>query len=83
MMRSLGLVATQTLTFLFSDIEGWAATGQRLGGARGGVLAGHHRLIRARLAAQGGGEAGLRGDGVVAVFSLPRAQRPVTVTRGG
>jgi hypothetical protein len=74
-MRSLGLVATQTLTFLFSKIEGWAATGQRLGGARSGVLAGHHRLIRARLAAQGGG--------VVAVFSLPRAQRPVTVTRGG
>ena len=31
--RSLGLVATQTLTFLFTDIEGSAAMSQRLGDA--------------------------------------------------
>jgi len=83
LMRSLGLVATQTLTFLFTDVEGWAAMGQRLGGTHAGLLAGHHRLIRAGLAAHGGEEAGPRSDGVVAVFSLPRAHRPVTVAHGG
>jgi class 3 adenylate cyclase len=82
-MRSLGLVATQTLTFLSTDIEGWAAVGQRLGDTRVGARAGHQRLIRARLAAHGGEEAGSRGDGVVVVFSLPHAHRPVTVAHGG
>jgi len=53
-MRSLGLVATQTLTFLFTDVEGWAAMGQRLGGTHAGLLAGHHRLIRAGLVTYGG-----------------------------
>jgi hypothetical protein len=35
-MRSPGLVATQTLTFLFADIEGPAAMVQRLGDAYAG-----------------------------------------------
>ena len=48
-----GLVATQTLTFLFADIEGSAAMVQRLGGGVRGVLAGHGRLIRAGLAGYG------------------------------
>ena len=45
------LVATQTLTFLFADIEGSASMAQRLGDAYAGVLADHHQLIRAGLAA--------------------------------
>jgi hypothetical protein len=50
-MRGLGLVATQTLMFLFADVEGSAAIGPRLGGA---YAADHHRLIRAGLAVHGG-----------------------------
>ena len=61
-MRSPGLVATQTLTFLFADIEGirprW---GQRLGDAQSGVLADYRPLIRASLAVHGGEEAGRLG----------------------
>jgi len=40
-------VATQTLTLLFTDIEGSTAMVRRLGAAWPGVLADHHRLIRA------------------------------------
>ena len=47
LMRSPGLVATQTLTFLFTGIEGSAAMMRRLGAAWPGVLADHRRLIRA------------------------------------
>jgi class 3 adenylate cyclase len=49
-----GLVATQTLMFVFADIEGSAAMAQRLGDAYAGVLAGHHHVIRAGLAAHAG-----------------------------
>jgi len=66
-------VATQTLTYLFADIEGSAAMSQRLGDAYAGVLADHHRLIRAGLAAHGGDEVAAQGDGVFAVFASPRA----------
>ena len=72
-MRSLGLVATQTLTFLFTDIEGSTAMVQRLGDAWPAVLADHHRLIQAALAAHGGEEVVTQGDGVFAVFTSPRA----------
>jgi class 3 adenylate cyclase len=53
-MRSLGLVATQTLTFLFADIEVSAAMVRLLGDAYAAGLAGHHRLIRAGLVTYGG-----------------------------
>jgi class 3 adenylate cyclase len=53
-MRSLGLVATQTLTFLFADIEGSAAMVRLLGDACAAGLADHHRLIRAGLVTYGG-----------------------------
>jgi len=49
-----GLVGAQTLVFSFADTEGSAAMARRLGGAYAGMLAGHHRLIRAGLAAHGG-----------------------------
>ena len=54
LMRSLGLVATQTLTFLFADIEGSAAMVRRLGDAYAAGLADHHQLIRAGLVMYGG-----------------------------
>jgi class 3 adenylate cyclase len=46
-------VATQTLTFLSADIEGSAAMAERPGDAWAGVVADHHRLLRAGLAAHG------------------------------
>ena len=48
------LVATQTLMFLFADIEGSTAMGRRLGDAYAEVLADLHRLLRAGLAAHDG-----------------------------
>jgi predicted ATPase/class 3 adenylate cyclase/DNA-binding CsgD family transcriptional regulator len=64
-------VANQTLTFLFTDIEGSTAMVQRLGDAYPGVLSDHHRLIRAALDAHGGEEVVSQGDGVFAVFDSP------------
>ena len=52
-MRGLGLVATQTLTFLLADIEGTAVMVPRPGDVWAGVVAGCHRLFRAGLAAHG------------------------------
>ena len=63
----------ETLTFLFTDIEGSTALLGRLGDddyAR--VLAGHHALIRSALAAHGGREIDTQGDAFFAVFSSPR-----------
>lgn len=53
-MRGLALVATQTLTFLFADIEGSAAMARRLGDVYAGMLADRRGLIRAGLAGHGG-----------------------------
>jgi predicted ATPase/class 3 adenylate cyclase len=64
----------ETLTFLFTDIEGSTALLGRLGDegyAR--VLAGHHALVRSALAAHGGREVDTQGDAFFAVFSSPRA----------
>jgi predicted ATPase/class 3 adenylate cyclase len=70
--RPLTLLPTETLTFLFTDIEGSTALLQRLGDdAYGKVLRDHHRLIRAGLAAHGGEEISTQGDGFFAVFSAP------------
>ncbi len=64
----------ETLTFLFTDIEGSTAMLRRLGEeAYAQVLADHHRLIREGLAASGGEEVGTHGDAFFAVFSSPRA----------
>jgi predicted ATPase/class 3 adenylate cyclase/tetratricopeptide (TPR) repeat protein len=64
----------ETLTFLFTDIEGSTALLGRLGDdvyAR--VLAGHHALVRSALAAYEGREVDTQGDAFFAVFSSPRA----------
>ena len=64
----------ETLTFLFTDIEGSTRLLLRLGnGAYAQVLASHHALIRSALAAHGGNEVDTQGDAFFAVFSSPRA----------
>ena len=64
----------ETLTFLFTDIEGSTALLRRLGGGvYAQVLAGHHALIRSALAMHGGTEIDTQGDAFFAVFSSPRA----------
>jgi class 3 adenylate cyclase len=63
----------ETLTFLFTDIEGSTALLGRLGeDAYAQVLAGHHALIRSALAAHDGREIDTQGDAFFAVFSSPR-----------
>ncbi|MBV8200461.1 MAG: hypothetical protein JOZ15_07535 [Acidobacteria bacterium] len=64
----------ETLTFLFTDIEGSTALLRRLGeGVYAQVLADHHGLIRSGLAAHGGEEVDTQGDAFFAVFSSSRA----------
>jgi predicted ATPase/class 3 adenylate cyclase/DNA-binding CsgD family transcriptional regulator len=63
----------ETLTFLFTDIEGSTALLRRLGeDGYAQVLAGHHALIRSALAAHDGSEIDTQGDAFFAVFSSPR-----------
>jgi predicted ATPase/class 3 adenylate cyclase len=67
-------LCVETLTFLFTDIEGSTALLRRVGeGAYAQVLAGHHALIRSSLAGHGGTEVDTQGDAFFAVFSSPRA----------
>jgi predicted ATPase/class 3 adenylate cyclase len=66
-------VTRQTLTFLFTDIEGSTAMLRRMGDGYAEVLADHHRLIRAALAAHGGTEVDTQGDAFFAVFSSASA----------
>jgi class 3 adenylate cyclase/tetratricopeptide (TPR) repeat protein len=67
-------VGVETLTFLFTDIEGSTALLRRVGeGVYARLLADHHALIRSVLAAHGGRELNTLGDGFFAAFSSPRA----------
>src|SRR5215469_14101505 len=70
---SLGLLAAQTFTFLFTDIEGSTALLARRGDLFPEILTDHHRLIRASLAAHGGEEVDTQGDAFFVVFSSPSA----------
>jgi predicted ATPase/class 3 adenylate cyclase len=64
----------QTLTFLFTDIEGSTALLGRVGkDVYAQVLASHQALIRSGLAAHDGQEVDTQGDGFFAVFSSPTA----------
>jgi predicted ATPase/class 3 adenylate cyclase/DNA-binding CsgD family transcriptional regulator len=66
-------LGVETLTFLFTDVEGSTALLQRLGdGVYAQVLAAHQALIRSALAAHDGQERDTQGDGFFAVFSSPR-----------
>jgi predicted ATPase/class 3 adenylate cyclase len=72
--QGLYALPVQTVTFLFTDIEGSTVLLRHLGeGVYAQVLADHHSLIRSSLAAHGGEEVGTQGDGFFAVFSSPRA----------
>jgi predicted ATPase/class 3 adenylate cyclase len=71
--RGASPLAAQTLTFLFTDIEGSTAMLQHLGDAYAQVLADHHRLIRDALAAHEGTEVDTQGDAFFAVFSSATA----------
>ena len=62
----------ETLTFLFTDIEGSTQLLTRLGDAYAAALSDHHDIIRTSLAAHGGDEIATTGDGFFAVFSSPR-----------
>ena len=67
-------VGVETLTFLFTDIEGSTALLGRLGeDGYAQLLAGHHALIRSALAAHDGREVDTQGDAFFAVFASPRA----------
>jgi predicted ATPase/class 3 adenylate cyclase len=62
-----------TSTFLFTDLEGSTVLLRRLGeDVYAQVLAGHHALIRSALAAHGGTELTMMGDGFFAAFGSPR-----------
>jgi class 3 adenylate cyclase len=50
-MKKPWAVATQTLSFLFADVEGSPAMSRRLGGEFAGMLANYHRLLREALSA--------------------------------
>src|SRR5215467_13394661 len=72
--RAFYALPVETLTFLFTDIEGSTALLRRLGdGVYAQVLADHHSLIRSGLTAHGGQEVDTQGDAFFAVFSSPRA----------
>ena len=72
-MGSPYALGVETLTFLFTDVEGSTALLQRLGdGVYARVLAAHRALIRSALAAHGGRERDTAGDGFFAEFSSPR-----------
>ncbi len=73
-------MAAQTLTFLFTDIEGSTAMLQRLGDGYAQVLADHHRLVRDALAAHDGEEIDTQGDAFFAVFSSARACVSAAIT---
>ena len=65
-------LATDTLTFLFTDIEGSTNLLQGLGHeAYASVLAEHHSLIRSALVAHAGKEVSTQGERVLVVFSSP------------
>ena len=61
-------MTAQTLTFLFTDIEGSTALLQRLGDAYARALVDHHQLIRDALAAYDGKEMDTQGDAFFAAF---------------
>ena len=66
-------MGVETLTFLFTDIEGSTTLLGRLGeDGYAQVLARHHALIRSALAAHDGREVDTQGDAFFAVFSSPR-----------
>jgi predicted ATPase/class 3 adenylate cyclase len=72
--QDVAVATSEVVTFLFTDIEGSTALLSRLGTDDfAALLAEHHRLVRAALAAHGGTEVATQGDGFFATFVSPRA----------
>jgi predicted ATPase/class 3 adenylate cyclase len=68
------VLTIETLTFLFTDVEGSTALLARLGAnAYARALGEHHAIVRGALAAHGGTEEGTRGDSFFATFTSPSA----------
>ena len=66
-------MGVETLTFLFTDIQGSTVLLRRVGeGVYAQLLADHHALIRSVLAAHDGRELNTLGDGFFAAFTSPR-----------
>ena len=64
----------ETLTFLFTDIEGSTALLQRVGtDTYSAILELHHQIIRTGLRQYAGSEQGTQGDSFFAVFTAPSA----------
>jgi class 3 adenylate cyclase len=62
-----------TVTLLFSDMEGFASMTERLGDLRAReVIRRHNRVVRQQLAAHGGYEVELQGDGFLLAFAEAR-----------
>jgi class 3 adenylate cyclase len=62
-----------TVTLLFSDMEGFSAMTERLGDLRAReVIRRHNRIVRQQLAAHGGYEVELQGDGFLLAFGSAR-----------
>ncbi len=59
---------TGTVTFLFTDIEGSTRLLQSLGSGYADLLARHHAIVRAAIAAHAGAEAGTEGDSFFVAF---------------
>ena len=75
---------TETLTFLFTDIEGSTKLLERLGPeAYTRLLAEHHQLVRSALDAHGGNEVGTQGDSFFAAFSSPSAALAAAIDMQG
>ena len=65
--------ADDRVTLLFSDMEGFAPMIERLGDRRAhAVMQDHNRIFRHEIAAHGGTEVELQGDGFVLAFAEPR-----------
>ncbi len=62
-----------TITFLFTDLEGSTRLLQHIGDRYAGVLADHHRLLRAAFRERGGEEREVAGDGLFFTFPSARA----------
>jgi class 3 adenylate cyclase len=70
-----------TVTVLFSDMEGSTALNERLGDLRWlELLRVHHRVIREQVAAHGGYEVKVQGDGFMIAF--PSARKAISCALG-
>ncbi|MGH2662698.1 MAG: ATP-binding protein [Actinomycetota bacterium] len=67
------LSQTETVTFLFTDIEGSTLLLRELGDRYAEVLRDHRQIVREELEREGGAEMGTEGDSLFAVFASPVA----------